>query len=67
MGYVFSQRDRRQQQQVQRGLGKTRIFVRISDEERKKKRAQSINRLLIACRPSLRSLNQQRVNEWREN
>lgn len=38
MGYVFSQRDRRQQQQVQRGLGKTRIFVRIQKKERIKKK-----------------------------
>jgi hypothetical protein len=37
MGYVFSQRDRRQQQQVQRGLGKTRIFVRIQKKKKKKK------------------------------
>ncbi len=34
----FSQRDGRQQQQVQRGLGKTRIFVRIQKKEEEEKK-----------------------------
>ena len=42
-----------------RGLGKTRIFV-------PRRALLSINRLLIACRLSQRSLNQQRVNEGEE-